>query len=387
MHYVGYIIVGFIIFIGYSACMEIPLQNELDNISDSQPHSRTRRWFPFYTIGRFANEVCTGKNNLHGTCMVRGECADNGGVSAGSCSTITTQAVCCIYQKTCGATTQYNNTYFYNSGYPGTYSGGGRCTIVVQPCDANICQLRIDFLSLQLAPPNGDGFCLTDSLQITGGSSRVPAICGDNSGQHVYVDFNGESPITISVATSASYTFNRQWQFQIAQLACASPTLAPSGCLQYYMEDSGTVQSFNYGSAPNSLPNSIGVPGSRQIANHQYGICIRMGANKCSITWSQVDSDAYSFTLTNDVGAVDPSLLATEAVQSQECTTDFVIIPNPTQNGNTLPSDRFCGLGLVTTTSSTKPFVLYVVTDGNEDFDISNRGFYLSYSQNGCPVI
>lgn len=52
--------------------------------------------FPFYTIGRFANEVCTGKNNLHGTCMVRGECADNGGVSAGGCSTITNQAVCCI---------------------------------------------------------------------------------------------------------------------------------------------------------------------------------------------------------------------------------------------------------------------------------------------------
>lgn len=43
MHYVGYIIVGFIIFIGHSACKEIPLQNELDNISDSQPHSRTRR--------------------------------------------------------------------------------------------------------------------------------------------------------------------------------------------------------------------------------------------------------------------------------------------------------------------------------------------------------
>ncbi|KAM7357956.1 uncharacterized protein ACRADG_003105 isoform 1-T1 [Cochliomyia hominivorax] len=392
MHYIGYIIIGFVVLVVHSGCKEVSLQYKLDNVDETKteslvPHSRTRRWFPFYTIGRFANEVCTGKNNLHGTCMVRGECADNGGVSAGGCSTITNQAVCCIYQKTCGATTQYNNTYFYNSGYPGTYSGGGRCTIVVQPCDSNICQLRIDFLSLQLAPPNGDGFCLTDSLQITGGSSRVPAICGDNSGQHVYVDFNGESPITISVATSSSYTFNRQWQFQIAQLACTSATLAPSGCLQYYMEESGTVQSFNYGSAPNSLPNSIGVPGSRQIANHRYGICIRMAANKCSIIWSQVDSDAYSFTLTNDVGAVDPSLLATEAVQSQECTTDFIIIPNPMQNGNTLPSDRFCGLGLVATTSNTKPFVLYVVTDNNEDFDISNRGFYLSYSQSGCPVI
>ncbi|XP_075150257.1 uncharacterized protein LOC142224369 [Haematobia irritans] len=383
-------------------CSEIILQNtnnekvnqiqlRADKLKESTsleaPNSRKGRWFPFYTIGRFQNEVCTGKNNLFGTCMVRGECSDNGGVSAGSCSTITNQAVCCIYQKTCGATTHYNNTYFYNSGYPGTYGGGGKCTIVVQPCDSNICQLRIDFLSLSLAPPNGDGFCVTDSLQITGGSSRVPPICGENSGQHVYVDFNGESPITIAVASSDGYAYNRQWQFQISQIACASATQAPSGCLQYHLEDSGSVQSFNYNAAPNSLPNSIGVPGTRQLANQMYGICVRMGANKCSITWSQVDSDAYSFSLTNDVGAVDPSLLGTEAVQSQDCSSDFVVIPNPTQGGVALPSDRFCGLGLVATTSATKPFVLYVNTDANEDFDISNRGFFLSYTQNACPII
>lgn len=48
MHYVGYIVVGFLIFIGYSQCKEIPLQYELDNINEIDnesltPHSRTRR--------------------------------------------------------------------------------------------------------------------------------------------------------------------------------------------------------------------------------------------------------------------------------------------------------------------------------------------------------
>ncbi|XP_039963800.1 uncharacterized protein LOC120776840 [Bactrocera tryoni] len=389
--------------IGYVICKdideyprELSFQNSLktpvetlmstNEILQNHSHSRSPRWFPFYTIGRFPNDVCVGANQLAGTCVVRGECSDNGGVAAGTCSTITTQAVCCIYQLGCGSSTSYNNTYFYNSGYPGTYAGGGRCTIVVSKCDSNICQLRIDFLSLSIAPPNGDGYCLTDTLTITGGS-RVPTICGENSGQHVYVDFNGDSPITISVATSGDYTFNRQWQFQIAQLACASATQAPSGCLQYYMDSSGTVSSFNYDSAANSLANSIGVAGTRQIANQQYGICVRMGAGICSITWSQVSSDAYSFTLTNDVGVIDPSLLGTSTVQSQDCTTDFIIIPNPTQNGAALASDRFCGLGLVSTTSATKPFVLYSVTDGNEDLDMSNRGFHLSYSQNSCPVV
>ncbi|EDV96211.1 uncharacterized protein LOC6556541 [Drosophila grimshawi] len=350
-------------------------------------NSRNPRWFPFYTIGRFSNDICRGNNLLMGTCAIRGECTDNNGVAAGSCSTITSQAVCCIYQRTCGASTNFNNTYFYNSNYPAPYSGGGRCTIVVTPPDSSICQLRIDFLALSLAPPSGDGFCSTDALTITGGASQVPTICGENSGQHVYVDFNGESPISITVVTSGGYTFNRQWQFQIRMMGCTSATLAPAGCLQYHMTPSGNIASFNYVSAASSALNSIGVQGTRQLANMRYGICIRKATGMCSITYGQVGSDAYSFTMTNDVGAVDPALLATSAVQSQDCTTDYLIIPAPVQAGVNMPSDRFCGLGLVSTTTTAKPFVVFAVTDANEELDISNRGFYLSYSQAACPVL
>lgn len=52
--------------------------------------------FPFYTIGRFSNDLCRGNNLLIGTCQINGECTDNNGVAAGSCSSITNQAVCCI---------------------------------------------------------------------------------------------------------------------------------------------------------------------------------------------------------------------------------------------------------------------------------------------------
>lgn len=45
--------------------------------------------------------------------------------------------------------------------------------------------------------------------------------------------------------------------------------IAPSGCLQYFNSTSGTVQSFNYGTA--GLQN-----GTRQIAGLNYGICIAM---------------------------------------------------------------------------------------------------------------
>lgn len=184
---------------------------------------------------------------------------------------------------------------------------------------------------------------------------------------------------------------------------------APSGCLQYHMAPTGIIRSFNYSPSPNSLQNTIGVEGTRQLASLAYGICIRAVAS-CSITYSVLASDVFSFTLTGDVGAVDPTLLGTATLQSQACTTDFIIIPNPSQAGTLLASgsDRFCGLGLAPTTSNycvesntcrhlivemntivtgnVLPYVVYAITDGNEALDIGNRGFALSYSQNACPV-
>jgi hypothetical protein len=101
----------------------------------------------------------------------------------------------------------------------------------------------------------------------------------------------------------------------------------------------------------------------------------------------QPTTDRYSFTVTGDVDGVDPAILGTPAVSLQTCTTDYVIIPAPNDGTVNLPSDRFCGLGIPTTViSTTTPFVLYSVTDANENLDISNRGFYLTYSQNTCPV-
>lgn len=128
---------------------------------------------------------------------------------------------------------------------------------------------------------------------------------------------------------------------------------APSGCLQYYRASSGIIRSFNYGSSPNSIPNAIGVEGSRQIANLKYGICVAASVGSCSITYSALPSDPYSFTVSGDVGGVDATMLGTTTLQQQTCTTDYIIIPNPSQTATPLSSgsDRFCGLGLTATTS------------------------------------
>lgn len=101
------------------------------------------------------------------------------------------------------------------------------------------------------------------------------------------------------------------------------------------------------------MVNSVGVEGSRQISNLNYGICISAVPGSCSITYSPLSSDPYSFSVTGDVGGVDAALLGTATLQQQSCTTDYVIVSNPSQNGilMTSGSDRFCGLGLTATTS------------------------------------
>lgn len=144
-----------------------------------------------------------------------------------------------------------------------------------------------------------------------------------------------------------------QIYFPLAIFISPDEYVAPSGCLQYHYRTSGLIQSFNYNPSPNPQLNSVGVEGTRQLANLRYGVCIR-SQSACSITYSVLASDAFSFTVTGDVGAVDPALLGTGTLQEQLCTTDYIIIPNPSQAGALLTSgiDRFCGLGLNPTTST-----------------------------------
>lgn len=80
--------------------------------------------------------------------------------------------------------------------------------------------MRLDFLALSLAQPDGNGYCVTDSVQVVGGASTVPIICGENSGQHMYVYFNGDSDIKIIVSANS---IGRSWSIKVAQIGCDCP--------------------------------------------------------------------------------------------------------------------------------------------------------------------
>lgn len=116
----------------------------------------------------------------------------------------------------------------------------------------------------------------------------------------------------------------------------------------YHNTLSGTITSFNYGPSVSGDFNgdpSMLFPGTRELANLNYGICVGMIPGFCSIEWSQTPNDPYSFTITNNTIQVVP--LPGDPVVGTNCSTDFVVIPNPTN----IMTDRFCGNQLIAQTS------------------------------------
>ncbi|KAK3921263.1 Cubilin [Frankliniella fusca] len=371
---------------------------------------RQERFFPLLGFGfgppprAVPNTPCFTTNNLNGTCSSRRNCAGvTGGVPAGDCAR--GLGVCCVVSLSCGTTSSANFTYFTNPGYPGTYPGGGRCTITINKC-AGVDQLRLDFLDLTLAQPDANGVCRSDFLSITGASFAYPRICGVNAGNHMYVDFPaGTNSVVLSVDTDSTVRFARVWNIRITQIEATNPSHAPPGCLQYYQDTTGSVTSFNYGTTAATTMGATPI-GTREIANLDYMACVRPAAGYCSIEWSQLADDPYSFTVSGDTSVLDATTLGTAfaalsgitaATATQAamlaCDGDYVIIPSAIQNQVYTVGDRFCGNGFVTTTSVTKPFWLGVHTNNTESGfpptilpDIANRGFSLTYRQLPCPI-
>jgi hypothetical protein len=123
----------------------------------------------------------------------------------------------------------------------------------------NICQLRLDLEEFSLAPPDDHGRCTKDSFMVrTTVGERLPMLCGENKGQHLYVDMGRGSanPVVLSVITN-DIDFSRKWKIKISMIPCDNYVMAPSGCLQYYRLHSDVIQSFNYGPIVRLIINKL----------------------------------------------------------------------------------------------------------------------------------
>ncbi|KAJ4449819.1 hypothetical protein ANN_01225 [Periplaneta americana] len=235
---------------------------------------RDGRFLSLFTIVQFQNQGCAASSGDNGTCLTSAECTDRGGVASGPCAN--GYGVCCVFLATCGQSTKENCTYFVNQGYPGPYDGTGSCQLTINKANPDICQFRLDFDQFNVAGPEPvDNMCNNDQFIVAGGNP-APAICGINTGNHMYIDagIGNTNPVTLNFVTSGP-SFPRNWKVKICQIPCNTIYRAEEGCLQYFTGVSGQIKSFNYD------------PGAGlQLSKQDYSICIRMERNFCGIQYT-----------------------------------------------------------------------------------------------------
>jgi len=300
----------------------------------------------------FPNDPCDA-DTKNGTCYTSEECSNKGGTNDGSCAS--GYGVCCTFTLSCGSSISENNTYWESGG-----SESGSCDVTICPCSDNICQLRLDFDTFTITGPStlttstvkiisgvvaGDGKeasgasqCSTDLFSVTNpGGSTPPAICGTNTGEHMYVDSSTAcNKLNMLLGTTAVGTTlaTRSWTIRVTQLECGSDVLAPAGCTQYfYGSDSGTVNTYNY-------------KGGYHLANQNQVQCIRREKGNCKICYAAVAVTDFSVS----GNAADNKFI------TQDCCNygsdgmglgyDCVIIDGlSTSGGKPLIFQNFCGLG------------------------------------------
>ena len=90
---------------------------------------------------------------------------------------------------------------------------------------------------------------------------------------------------------------------------------APPGCLQYHTGTSGTIESFNF-------------DGGVHLANQYYSICIRTEEGYCEIAYTKT-----TFSLSSG-----------NTVEGDDCTEDYLIIPDNGKDNNRRCGNRFSSI-------------------------------------------
>lgn len=310
---------------------------------------RLKRQFGIFTVLSFPNNVCTSTINTGsipnlGTCYTKEECTAQGGSQQGNCAM--GFGVCCVFQQTgCDITVNRNCTYVMSTGYPTDYQVAADldntedCTININKVERDVCQIRLDFVDMVLLSPGsgpqpadadqggrdnppitGAGRCdRRDSLTIRGPTERnPPLVCGTLTGQHMYVEtglFEGSST-RLQISINGEVIGLRKWKIKISQLGCNTNYRAPQGCVQYFLEPSGTFTSYAY-------------QNSQMLVNQLYATCFRRNLGMCTINFSQTllgnnnngeNQEMSSFALSEPMNGM--------AVISTSCSSSYIIIAN-----------------------------------------------------------
>jgi len=342
-----------------------------------------------FTVVQFPNDACTSTSGLTGTCVTAAQCSERSGTANGNCAA--SFGVCCLVaQATCtssGAAVTQNNTYIRNPSYPSTYptsTSTTSCAYKVTKLSANICQVRLDFQTLELGQTASTGVC-TDSVQAvlsieSAVTTSYPAVCGTSTGHHMYLDVGATAANTATITVSlAASSASAKWNILASQIECNTNYLAPSGCTMYLTGITGAWSMYGYKS---------GITSTEHLWNQDYKVCIRRESGYCSIRHTATSST--SFDLSSAANA-DTAI----SVSGATCYADFIGIPGGSLDGNPETRDRYCGgaLGFTNPTgvpvsqaiiTKVTPFEVHVHTDGTETSSATPYGVGLNYQQLAC---
>uniref|UniRef100_A0A1B6E6U2 CUB domain-containing protein n=2 Tax=Clastoptera arizonana TaxID=38151 RepID=A0A1B6E6U2_9HEMI len=334
-----------------------------------------------FTLIQFPNEACVTINGTGGMCYHSSQCEKFGGRADGLCAY--GYGVCCSIEKSCGGSTIVNGTYFTGPNSATEQSSGiYACIFHIYKIQPIVRQLYIYLEYFEFASPI-NGNCVIDRFVVTGQNSNnvIPSICGNNSGQHLYVDVSSASgPIVLTVLSSGAQGLPK-FRIRIFQLKEGDQLLAPYNCLQYYSSKEGVIKSFNYQITGNNLNSTY-----NYMNNLNYVICIKKEDKYCSISYSNIDANGeeYPFELINiDENGMMTVPVGQAGVETYNCPDDYIIISG----------SRLCGYKLNDASTNPDFFMNYQVTDMTNgpfilnvhtDSSISGRGFRLVYKQNCC---
>jgi len=300
-----------------------------------------------FDLVKFPNDICNGQGYRNGTCYTSEECSQKGGTADGTCAD--GYGVCCIFSIGCGQLTSENITYIL--GGDDFMDSDATCKYSVCKCSSDVCRVKLEFNTHSLGPPvlgigykiadaakakmqknpNAIGDCTGDSFVVSGTNNNVPIICGENSGQHMFLDMNdGCADLHFNLVSGQSMN-TRRWDIRVVQYVCGDTNAGPENCLQYFTGTTGSFRSFNY---PSNFPSTS----TTHLSNQDYAICIRRDASACYICYSHflqdgclecatpnaevetvVNGPTFGISVTN--GATANSAVDTH------CSLDYLMIP------------------------------------------------------------
>merc|ERR1719394_34095 len=247
-------------------------------------------------------------------------------------------------------------------------------TYTICPCSSDVCRIRFDFTQFMLAGPHvpGDGVgagtavksdeafatgdCLTDTFSITGPNSGTPIICGTNDGQHMIVDTDGTSCLTVNFGIGAADGTSRNWDIMTTQYRCGEEAGGPPGCLQWHMEGTGSVRSFNF---PRQARGAAVADTTTHLSSQRYSICIRRPqgtTNICYIPCTYVAMDGNA-NVQQSFGLSIANADENSAVSDLNCEQDYIEIIGGTTAaiaaaGKASDLTMWCGRNFATATDT-----------------------------------